>query len=262
MSRLIWDADGQRLYETGVNRGVLYPKASTGSDPYPQGVVWNGLTTVTEKPTGADENKIYADNMKYLSLRAAEEFEATIEAYTYPDEFAFCDGSASIATGVSIGQQRRQAFGLCYNTIIGNDTDNDDHGYKIHIIYGATASPSEKSFQSINDNPEAITFSWDVTTNPVNVTGYKPTANLVIDSTKATASKLAALEKILYGVDAPAFDETKTYAIGDYCTHSTKSYICTTAVTTPGAWSDSNWTETTVAPRLPLPDEIAELFDE
>lgn len=215
MAKLVWDKTGDRLYETGVKNGVLYiPTAGV----YSKGVAWNGLTAVTESPSGAEATALYADDTKYLSLMSTEEFGATIEAYTYPDEFAACDGSAELADGVMIGQQKRSTFGLCYKTTIGNDTDGNDHGYKLHIIYGALAAPSEKAYASINDSPEAITFSWEVTTTPVNVTGAKPTASLVIDSTKADPSKLAALEDILYGKDGepgneprlPLPDEIKT----------------------------------------------------
>ena len=199
MSKLVWDQTGERLYETGVKMGVLYPQVSGA---YPKGVAWNGLTAVTESPSGAEATPLYADDIKYLNLMSAEEFGATIEAYTYPDEFAECDGSAAIATGVRIGQQARKTFGLCYRTIVGNDEENNDYGYKIHIIYGALAAPSEKAYASVNDSPEAITFSWEVTTTPVNVTGFKPTASVVIDSTKVDAEKLAALEAILYGSES------------------------------------------------------------
>ena len=196
MAILAWDETGKKFYETGVNKGVLYPQVSGA---YPKGVAWNGLTAVTESPSGAEATPLYADNIKYLELRSAEDFGATIEAYTYPDEFAECDGSATPTPGVSIGQQTRKAFGLCYRTEVGNDEEGTDYGYKLHLIYGATASPSEKSYASINDNPEAITFSWEVTTTPVTVTGFKPTASLVIDSKKVDATKLKALEDALYG---------------------------------------------------------------
>ena len=222
MSKLVWDQTGERYYETGVKQGVLYPQATGGT--YPKGVAWNGLTAVTESPSGAEATALYADDIKYLNLISAEEFGATIEAYTYPDEFAQCDGSATLATGVSIGQQSRKAFGLCYRTTLGNDVDGNDFGYKLHIIYNALAAPSEKAYATINDSPEAITFSWEVTTTPVNVTGFKPTASITIDSTKVDKSKLASLEEILYGKDAP-----------------------------------SNGGEGT-DPRLPLPNEIAELM--
>ena len=196
MAKIEWDKTGERLYETGVKNGVLYVQEGGA---YPKGVAWNGLTAVTESPSGAEATPLYADDIKYLNLLSAEEFGATIEAYTYPDEFAECDGSAALADGVMIGQQPRKAFGLCYRTTIGNDTNGNDYGYKLHIIYGALAAPSEKAYATINDSPEAITFSWEVTTTPVNVTGAKPTAYITIDSTKANPEKLAALEKILYG---------------------------------------------------------------
>lgn len=212
MSKLIWDASGERLYETGVKQGVLYVMGSNG---YGNGVAWNGLTAITESPSGAESTPLYADDIKYLDLRSTEEFGATIEAYTYPDEFAACDGSASLADGVSIGQQARKMFGLCYRTTVGNDTDGTDHGYKLHLIYGATASPSEKAYETINDSPEAITFSWEITTTPVSVTGFKPTASITIDSTKADPTCLAALEEKLYGGESteptlPLPDEVKT----------------------------------------------------
>ena len=197
MSKLVWDQTGERLYETGVKQGVLYVQDSGGT--YPKGVVWNGLTTVTESPSGAEATPLYADDIKYLNLMSTEELGGTLQAYTHPDEFAECDGSASIATGVLIGQQPRKTFGMAYTTTLGNDVDSNAHGYKLHLIYGALASPSEKSYSTINDSPEAITFSWEFSTTPVNVAGFKPTANIVIDSTKATPEKLTALEKILYG---------------------------------------------------------------
>lgn len=197
MSKLVWDQTGERLYETGVKRGVLYPQASNGA--YPKGVAWNGLTGVTEAPSGAEATPLYADDIKYLNLISTEELGGTIEAYTYPDEFAECDGSASIATGVYIGQQPRKTFGMSYVTTLGNDVESNAYGYKIHLIYGALAAPSEKAYSTINDSPEAITFSWDFSTTPVSVDGFKPTASIVIDSTKVDPIKLAALEKILYG---------------------------------------------------------------
>lgn len=215
MAAITWDATGERLYETGVDHGVLYPIDSSGV--YTNGVAWNGLTGVTESPSGAEATALYADNIKYLSLYSAEEFGATIEAYTYPDEFAECDGSAELADGVTIGQQNRKIFGLSYRTVIGNDVDANNHGYKLHLIYGAMASPSEKAYATINDSPEAITFSWEITTTPVNVTGFKPTATIIIDSTKANATDLKTLEDILYGAGEeevtprlPLPDEVKT----------------------------------------------------
>lgn len=216
MSKLVWDQSGKRLYETGVDHGVLYPIQTGGV--YSKGVAWNGLTAVTESPSGADVNNIYADNMKYLGLVGAEKFGATVEAYTYPDEFAECDGSVELVKGATIGQQNRKVFGMVYRTVIGNDVDGNEHGYKLHLIYGATAAPSEKAYNTINEDPEAITFSWELSTTPVNVTGHKPTASLTIDSTKADPTKLAELEKILFG-------------------------------------------DTETEPRLPLPDEIAQLLN-
>ena len=216
MSKLVWDQSGKRLYETGVDHGVLYPIQTGGV--YSKGVAWNGLTAVTESPSGADVNDIYADNMKYLGLVGAEKFGATVEAYTYPDEFAECDGSVELVKGATIGQQNRKVFGMVYRTVIGNDVDGNEHGYKLHLIYGATAAPSEKAYNTINEDPEAITFSWELSTTPVNVTGHKPTASLTIDSTKADPTKLAELEKILFG-------------------------------------------DTETEPRLPLPDDIAQLLN-
>ena len=197
MSKIVWDAIGDHIFETGVRNGVLYLKGAEGT--YNTGVAWNGLTSVSESPEGAEATDLYADDIKYLSLMSAENFKATIEAYTYPVEFEECDGSATIAKGVVIGQQSRKPFGLCYRTSIGNDTDGNEHGYKLHIVYGCQASPSEKQYSTINDSPDAVTFSWEVSTTPVNVTGKKPAATLIIDSTKADKGKLTALEAILYG---------------------------------------------------------------
>lgn len=223
MSKLVWDQTGERYYETGVKNGVLYPQSTGGT--YPKGVAWNGLISVTESPSGAEATPLYADDIKYLNLMSTEEFGATVEAYTYPDEFAECDGSADIAPGVSIGQQKRKAFGMCYKTTLGNDVDSNSYGYKLHIIYGALAAPSEKAYATINDSPEAITFSWELSTTPVTVPGFEPTASICIDSTKVDADKLAALEAILYGKD-------------------------------PTTLGGSDGTD----PRLPLPDEIATLM--
>lgn len=222
MSKIVWDKTGERLYETGVKNGVVYPQVNGA---YPKGVAWNGLTAVTESPSGAEATALYADDIKYLSLLSTEEFGATIEAYTYPDEFAVCDGSSELIDGVSLGQQKRTPFGMCYKTTIGNDVDGNDHGYKLHIIYGALAAPSEKAYATINDSPEAITFSWEITTTPVSVTGARPTASVVIDSTKVESTQLTALENVLYGKDP----------------------------TTSGG-NDG------VDPRLPLPDEIKSIM--
>lgn len=199
MAILKWDQTGERFYETGVNKGVLYPLSAEGT--YSLGVAWNGLTAVTESPSGAEATPLYADNIKYLNLMSTEEFGATIEAYTYPDEFAECNGESALVEGVSIGQQTRKTFGMAYQTKIGNDITND-LGYKIHLIYGALAAPSEKAYATINDSPEAITFSWEISTTPVEVTGFKPTASLVIDSTKVSAEGLSALEAVLYGSES------------------------------------------------------------
>ena len=221
MSRIVWDKTGEHYYETGVKNGVLYPVQEGGV--YSKGVAWNGLTAVTESPSGAEATPLYADDIKYLNLISNEEFGCTIEAYPYPDEFAECDGSAAIADGVMIGQQKRKTFGLAYRTAFGNDVDGSDYGYKLHLVYGCLAAPSEKAYATINDSPEAITFSWEVSTTPVSVSGFKPTSQITIDSTKVDPAKLTALENILYGTEAE----------GD---------------------------TTAAEPRLPLPDEIATLF--
>ena len=213
--RLTWDDLGKRFYETGVKQGVLYPQVGGA---YPKGVAWSGLTAVTESPSGAEATPLYADDIKYLELISNEEFACTIEAYTYPDEFKPCNGEATLVEGVTIGQQTRTPFGFCYKTVLGNDEKKNDYGYKLHLVYGGTASVSEKAYQTINDSPEAITFSWEVSTTPVAVKGFKPTAILTIDSTTIAKEKLAALEDILYGTE-----DTE--------------------------------------PRLPLPDEIAELIN-
>ena len=222
--KLVWDKTGEHYYETGVKNGVLYPMSASGT--YPKGVAWNGLTAITESPSGAEATALYADDIKYLNLMSNEEFGATVEAYTYPDEFAECDGSASLTEGVYIGQQARKTFGLCYRTTLGNDSKGNDYGYKLHIIYGAMASPSEKAYSTINDSPDAITFSWELSTTPVAVANFKPTASLTIDSTKVDSTKLSKLEEILYGKDGTGEDNSV------------------------GA----------VDPRLPLPDEIANIM--
>lgn len=206
MSRIVWDAIGEHLYETGVDRAVVYPQVTGGT--YPQGFAWNGITSVSESPSGAEATDLWADNQKYLSLLSAEDFGASIEAYTYPDEFAVLDGTAEPVAGVKIAQQTRKPFGFCYRTVVGNDTASNDYGYKLHLIYGAKASPSEKSYQTINDSPEAISFSWELTTTPVNVTGYKATALVTIDSTKVDSAKLTLLENVLYGTNADPEDST------------------------------------------------------
>ena len=223
MSKLQWDKVGERFYETGVDRGVLFPMGKGGV--YDKGTVWNGLTAINENPTGGEANPFYNKKKKYLNIIATEDFGFGIEAYTYPDEWEACDGSVEIAPGVTAGQQTRKVFGLTYRTLIGNDTDGQDHGYKIHLVYGAQAAPSQRNHGTVNESPEPTTMSWDATTTPVEVPGAKPTAHLVIDSTKTPADKLAALEDILYGKDA-------TTEGGDDGTES----------------------------RLPMPAEIIELF--
>lgn len=213
MARLVWDQDTKRLYETGTRMGVLYKKDASGA--YAKGVAWNGLTAVTESPGGAEATDLYADDIKYLGIRSAETFAGTIEAYTYPDEFGECDGTAELVPGVTVGQQVRKPFGFCYRTVVGNDVQGEGYGYKLHLVYGATASPSEKGYQTISDSPEAITFSWEFDTTPVNVEGMKPTSLLTVDSTKVDAAKLTALENVLYGTESeearlPLPDEVKT----------------------------------------------------
>lgn len=256
---LTWDAIGEHLFETGVDKGVFYPLDS--DNVYRPGEVWNGLTAVNEQPSGAEATPLYADNIKYLNMLSAETFAATVEAYTYPDGFALCDGSASIADGVMIGQQDRTTFGFCYRTLIGNDTQNTAYGYKLHLVYGCVASPSERNNATVNESPEAAQMSWTVNTTPVPVSGKKPTATLIVDSTKVTEENLAKLEAILYGVPAPAFSETKTYAIGDFVTHESKVYKCIVAVETAGTFDATNWEESNEnQARLPFPDEVATIF--
>lgn len=200
MAKLKWDQTGEKLYETGTDRGVLFPMGDAGT--YENGVAWNGLTAVNQSPSGAEPTPLYADNIKYLELMSNENFGFSIEAYTYPDEFAACNGEAELATGVSIGQQARKAFGMTYRSIIGNDVKNNEYGYKIHLIYGAKAAPSEKAYATVNDSPEAMTLSWECTTTPVEVEGFKPTAYVCIDSTKVDSTKLKALEDKLYGTES------------------------------------------------------------
>lgn len=274
MSRLVWDATGERTYETGLNHGVLYPINAQGE--YTPGVAWNGLSSVSESPSGAEANAIYADNIKYLNLYSAEEFGATIECYTYPDEWMLCDGSAAMANGVIAGQQDRKTFGLCYRTVLGNDVDGDAHGYKLHLIYGCKASPSERQYQTINDSPEAITFSYEISTTPINATGFKPLSCITIDSTKADSTKLAALEEVLYGKDAveaadavyaqvPAdatFDATKTYYTKDGTTYTEATGLSSFANGTTYYTMTSPAVEASdaVDPELPLPDRVAEIM--
>lgn len=235
MAKLVWDKSGERLFETGVSKGVLYPQVNGA---YPNGVVWNGLTSVTESPSGADITDLWADNIKYASIRAAESFGATIEAYTYPDEFAACDGSAELVPGVFLGQQKRSPFGLSYRTQIGSDTDTSAaEAYKLHIIYGATAAPSDRSYSTMNESADAVTFSWELSTTPVSVEGHKPTASLTIDSSKINAAKLEALETILYGAadSAPRLplpDEIASLMLGDPVVPTAPTFVASTGVLT------------------------------
>lgn len=260
MSKLFWDQTGERLYETGVKNGVLYPQGDNGA--YPKGVAWNGLTAVTESPSGAEANPLYADDIKYLNLLSTEEFGATIEAYTYPEEFEACDGSAEIVEGVTIGQQKRKTFGMAYKTVLGNDTENNNYGYKLHLIYGALAAPSEKAYATISDSPEAITFSWEVTTTPVSVSGFEPTASLTIDSTKVDANKLAALEAVLFGKDHELVKTQPTDWNTNYKKYFTKSgdtYVAVSGDSAP-SWEDGKYYTADSVARLPLPDEVASIM--
>lgn len=263
IKRLAWDANGERFYETGVDHGVLYQQAADGT--YPKGVVWNGLTTVTESPSGAEATALYADNIKYLNLLSTEEFGATIEAYTYPDEFAECDGSASIATGVTIGQQSRKTFGMSYRTVLGNDIQTNNYSYKLHIIYGAVAAPSEKAYATINDSPEAISFSWEVSTTPVSVSGFQPTASIVIDASKADSEKLAKLETVLYGSDptvtATQPDDWEENYANYFELQADGTYKPVEAdMGSAPTWEASKYYTNGVDARLPLPDEIADIM--
>ena len=274
MSVLVWDQVGEKTYETGTKKGVLYPQAAGGT--YPQGVAWNGLTSVSESPDGGDANDIYADDIKYLVLRGVENFGGTIEAYTYPDEFALCDGTAQLMAGVTIGQQPRKTFGFSFVSTVGNDTEMDAYGYKIHLIYGASASPSERSYETINDSPEPINFSWEFTTVPVGVTGHKATSCLIIDSTKFPAqqdgtknAKLQALENVLYGTDGTV-SYTKftgsTFESGvDYYERSGSagSYVYTKTTDTEPQSGKDYYTKTMTGgtdARLPLPDEVLQIL--
>ena len=276
MSAIVWDQVGERTYETGTKKGVLYQQAANGT--YPNGVPWNGLTSVSESPEGGDANDIYADDIKYLVLRGVENFGGTIEAYSYPPEFEECDGSAQLMSGVTIGQQPRKTFGFSYVSTLGNDTEMDNHGYKIHLIYGASASPSSRQYQTINESPEPINFSWEFKTVPVNVTGHKPAANMVIDSTKFTTAaqkaRLKALENILYGTDAHEAVPATYKETTDVAKNASKTYYTRTGTSAPYTYTEfsgSAFVEGTtyyemdepaqaatedVAPRLPLPDEV------
>ena len=272
MPKLVWDQTGERIYETGVSECALYVQNSSGV--YQTGVAWNGLTGVTESPSGAEETKLYANNNKYLSLRSAEEFGGTIEAYTYPDQWAQCDGSATLVQGVHVAQQARTGFGLAYKTIIGNDTVGNDKGYKLHLIYGASVSPSERAYATVNDSPEAITFSWEFTTNPVNIdknvvgANFKPTSCLTIDTTELTNekenAKLATLENILYGTGADAYVEATDVTADNFADKKANLYTKSGQTYTSAASATYSSSETyyykNASPRLPLPEEVYSIF--
>ena len=267
MSAIVWDQIGEKTYETGTKKGVLYPQDQNGT--YPNGVAWNGLTSVSESPDGGDANDIYADDIKYLVLRGVENFGGTIEAYTYPDEFAECDGSATLMAGVTIGQQPRKTFGFSYVSTIGNDTEMDSYGYKIHLIYGASASPSERSYETINDSPEPINFSWEFTTVPVPVTGHKATSCLIVNSTKVAAAKLKKLEDALYGTDGTTtytqFNGESFAAETDYYERSgtDPDYVYTKTSDVTKQNGKTYYTKSVTGatdPYLPLPDAVVTLL--
>lgn len=264
MAKLLWDQIGEKFYETGVDHGILFVNES---GTYGEGVAWNGLTTVTESPSGAEASPIYADNIKYLNLYSAEEFGCTIEAYTYPDEFGVCDGSADIATGISIGQQERKSFGFAYRTRLGNDTEGDSYGEKLHLIYGCRASTTQKGYSTVNDSPEAINFSWEVTTTPVPVTGFRPTANVIIDSRKTDETKYKQLLAILEGTDdtytklSTEPEDWSTNYANYYTKDATGKYVAVTGDSAPTWAADTYYSKTAgVASRLPLPEEIMDLM--
>ena len=264
MSKLIWDQIGERIYETGVDHGILFV---VENGEYGTGVAWNGLSNVTESPSGAEATAIWADNIKYLNLYSAEEFGATIEAYTYPDEFMECDGSREVASGVTIGQQERKSFGFAYRTKIGNDTDGESYGYKLHLIYGCRASTSERAYATINDSPEAIQFSWELTTTPVPVDGYKPTADIIIDSTKTDPTKLARIVGIIEGT-ADTYtllttepDDWATNYTDYYTKTAGNSYVKVTGETAPTFATDTYYSKTPgTDSRLPLPEEVIDIM--
>lgn len=268
MSKIKWDQIGEKKFKTGVDHGVLYPQKN-GS--YPKGVAWNGLTTVNKTPSGAEDNKLYADNMQYLNLKSAETLGLTIECYMYPDEWAECNGESELGQGVFLGQQRRNTFGFSYRNKLGNDTEGEDYGFEINLIYGCSASPSEQSNTTINDSPEAATFSYEVSTTPVNVSGvgpdgkpYKPAASITIDSTKVAREKLIALEEILYGKDGVYTKTTDTsFDSGkDYYEFANGSYVKTTDTSFDSSKVYYELTTKPIDGRLPLPDEVRELFAE
>lgn len=265
MAKLTWDEAGERLYETGVRNGVLYVQDNDGT--YPEGVAWNGLTQVSQSPEGGDTTTLYADDQEYLNMTSRETFGGSIQAYQSPPEFDECDGQAEVATGVKVGQQARKTFGFCYRTAVGNDVVGDDYGYKLHLVYGAKASPTERTYETVNDSPSAADLSWDFKTTPVPITGKKPAAHMEINSLTATAAKLAGLEGILFGADT--FSASSTYKVGDVVEYTTgegssavtKVYVCKTAIPTAAAWDDTKWDEVgTAGPRLPLPTEVISIM--
>ena len=272
MPKMVWDQTGERTYETGVSECALYV-AGTGAT-YQTGVPWNGLTGVTESPSGAEETALYANNSKYLSMRSAEELGGTIEAYTYPDEWAQCDGSAQLVTGVYVGQQTRKSFGLAYKTVVGNDTEGEAHGYKLHLIYGASVSPSERAYATINDSPEAITFSWEFQTTPVSIdssvvgASFKKTSVLTIDTTELTNgkdnAKLATLEGILYGTGADSYVEATDVTADNFASKKANLYTKSGNTYSSAASASYNSSETyyykNASPRLPLPEEVYTIF--
>lgn len=273
MPKLLWDQPNERTYETGVSECALYVAGGAGG-AYQTGVAWNGLTGVTETPSGAEETKLYANNSKYLAMRSAEEFGGTIEAYTYPDEWVQCDGSDTIATGVYVGQQTRKSFGLAYKTVIGNDVDGEDFGYKLHLIYGATVSPSERAYATINDSPEAITFSWEFATTPVSIDStvvgksMKPTSLITIDTTELTGGKsnanLITLEGILYGTGADSYVEATDVTSTNFNDKKANLYTLSGTTYTSAASATYSSSETyyykNASPRLPMPEEVYSIF--
>lgn len=258
---LKWDQTGERLYETGIDRGVIYPQSEAGD--YPMGEAWNGLTSVTESPSGAESTALYANNGKYVNLISAEEFAATIGAYTFPDAFAACNGLMELAPGVFAGQQTRTPFGMTYRSLIGNDIQKEAYGYKLHFIYGASAAPSESAYNTINDSPEASEMSWEVSTTPVDVPGGKPSATIVVDSTKATPAQLKALEDIIYGKDYELTTTQPEDWEENYAQYFEKSGSEFTAVSGSGvapSWAENKYYTGKVDARLPLPTEIATIM--
>lgn len=255
-NKLVWDQVGERLYETGISKVALFVQ---NGNAYDKGVAWNGVTAINEKPEGGEPTDLYADDEKYLSLYSKETLKATLEAYTYPEEFEPCDGVVTISTGVTIGQQTRKGFGLAYKTIVGNDTANNDYGCKYHLLYGCKASPSEKDHSTVNDSPDVSPFSWELTTTSIDIPGFSKSSSVTVDSTKVDSAALKVFEGIIYGADE--FAATKTYAKDDVVEKDSKLYACKTAVTTPGEWSSASWTEVGAeGPRLPLPDELVTIF--